>query len=144
MKYLVVSDIHGSGYYANKINEILNKEKADKIILASPLYMSGITGLLKTVIDRFYALYKHNLFKGKTIYLILTGQGTLEDNEEEIDDIVRWFFGISEWMNFEFKFLGYFCSGEQNTIDNVKICEENYDEKIRLLKEKIQTIDNFD
>ena len=33
MKFLVISDIHGSSYYANKINEIYMREKADKIIL---------------------------------------------------------------------------------------------------------------
>ncbi len=33
MKYLIVSDIHGSSYYANKINEIYIKEHPDKIIL---------------------------------------------------------------------------------------------------------------
>ena len=41
MKYLVASDIHGSSYYANKIKEIFNKEKADKIILLGDLYYHG-------------------------------------------------------------------------------------------------------
>lgn len=122
------------------MTEIIYPElkQADKIILASPLYMSGITGLLKTVIDRFYAFYNHNFFEEKTIYLILTGQGTYEDNEEEINDIVKYFSGISEWINFDFKFLRYFCSGDQKTVDNVKVTEENYDEEIRLLKEVIK------
>ena len=33
MKVLVISDIHGSGYYAEKIKEINEREKPDKIIL---------------------------------------------------------------------------------------------------------------
>lgn len=41
MKFLVVSDIHGSSYYANKINEIYHKEKPDKIILLGDLYYHG-------------------------------------------------------------------------------------------------------
>lgn len=41
MKVLVVSDIHGSSYYANKIPEIFEKEKADKIILLGDLYYHG-------------------------------------------------------------------------------------------------------
>ena len=41
MKYLVISDIHGSGYYANKIKEINEKEKPDKIILLGDLYYHG-------------------------------------------------------------------------------------------------------
>ena len=32
MKYLVVSDIHGSLFYANKIKEIMEKENIDKIL----------------------------------------------------------------------------------------------------------------
>ena len=41
MKYLVVSDIHGSGYYANKIKEIDLTENPDKIILLGDLYYHG-------------------------------------------------------------------------------------------------------
>lgn len=41
MKYLIVSDIHGSGYYANKIKEIEKKENPDKIILLGDLYYHG-------------------------------------------------------------------------------------------------------
>ena len=41
MKILVISDIHGSTYYANKINEIYDKENPDKIILLGDLYYHG-------------------------------------------------------------------------------------------------------
>ena len=41
MKILVISDIHGSTYYANKINEIYAKEEPDKIILLGDLYYHG-------------------------------------------------------------------------------------------------------
>ena len=41
MKYLVVSDIHGSSYYARKIEEIINREEPDKIILLGDLYYHG-------------------------------------------------------------------------------------------------------
>ena len=41
MKYLVVSDIHGSGYYARKLQEIIEKETPDKIILLGDLYYHG-------------------------------------------------------------------------------------------------------
>jgi len=41
MKLLVVSDIHGSGYYANKIKEIYEKENPDKLILLGDLYYHG-------------------------------------------------------------------------------------------------------
>ena len=41
MKVLVISDIHGSGYYAEKIKEINEKENPDKIILLGDLYYHG-------------------------------------------------------------------------------------------------------
>ncbi len=41
MKLLIVSDIHGSSYYAKKIEEINQKEKPDKIILLGDLYYHG-------------------------------------------------------------------------------------------------------
>ena len=33
MRVLVVSDIHGSGLYADKLKEIIKKEKPEKIIV---------------------------------------------------------------------------------------------------------------
>lgn len=41
MKLLIISDIHGSSYYANKILEIDKKENPDKIILLGDLYYHG-------------------------------------------------------------------------------------------------------
>ena len=41
MKALVISDIHGSGYYADKIREIVERENPEKIILLGDLYYHG-------------------------------------------------------------------------------------------------------
>lgn len=41
MKVLVISDIHGSGYYADKIKEINERENPEKIILLGDLYYHG-------------------------------------------------------------------------------------------------------
>ena len=41
MKILVISDIHGSGYYGEKINEINERENPDEIILLGDLYYHG-------------------------------------------------------------------------------------------------------
>ena len=41
MKILIISDIHGSSYYAEKIKEIEEKEKPDQIILLGDLYYHG-------------------------------------------------------------------------------------------------------
>ncbi len=41
MKILIASDLHGSFYYAKKLMEIKNKEKADKLILLGDIYNHG-------------------------------------------------------------------------------------------------------
>ena len=41
MKILIISDIHGSSYYAEKIKEINDREKTDKIILLGDIYYHG-------------------------------------------------------------------------------------------------------
>lgn len=57
-KHCVLND-----YISNEVyNKIINN---NKIIIASPLYMSNITGLLKTMIDRLYPFYQHDLLKSK-------------------------------------------------------------------------------
>ncbi|MBQ2909831.1 MAG: flavodoxin family protein [Bacilli bacterium] len=120
------------------ITEIYSKIlKADKIVFASPLYMSNITATLKALIDRLAPFYYHSLFQGKEISLILTGQGTEEENETEIKAIIDYFTGISEWMDFKFKFLAYFTSGDLKNIDDVKIANIDYDQKINKIKEEL-------
>lgn len=41
MKLLIISDIHGSSYYAEKIKEIEQSEQPDQIILLGDLYYHG-------------------------------------------------------------------------------------------------------
>ena len=41
MKILIISDIHGSSYYAERIKEIEEKENPDQIILLGDLYYHG-------------------------------------------------------------------------------------------------------
>lgn len=41
MRVLVISDIHGSSYYAEKIKEIVEKENPEKIVLLGDLYYHG-------------------------------------------------------------------------------------------------------
>lgn len=41
MKFLIASDLHGSSYYAHKIIEIFNSEKADKLIFLGDIYNHG-------------------------------------------------------------------------------------------------------
>ena len=41
MKYLIASDVHGSAYYAKKIVELLDSEKADKLVLLGDIFNHG-------------------------------------------------------------------------------------------------------
>lgn len=69
MKFVVVSDIHGSNFYAQKINEILERENPDKIILLGDLYYHGprnplpkdynpkaVCALLNSLKDKIYCV----------------------------------------------------------------------------------------
>ncbi len=41
MKYVIASDLHGSAYYADKIVQIFNAEKGEKLILLGDIYNHG-------------------------------------------------------------------------------------------------------
>lgn len=41
MKIMIASDLHGSSYYANKLVEIKEREKADKLILLGDIFNHG-------------------------------------------------------------------------------------------------------
>lgn len=129
-KHCVLDDYITSNLY----DKIL---KSDKIVIASPLYMSSISGLLKNLLDRLYPFYNHNLFNGQDIYLILTGHGTKEGNKEEIDGIVKYFEGISEWINFKFHFLDYITTSDPKEDKDIKDVVKDYDDMIESIKRKI-------
>ena len=113
--------------------------KADKIIIATPIYMNHITGLLKNVIDRFNPFSGHDdLFKGKTIYLITVGQMNEEENEEIATNIKEYFESIGEFMGFETVFLKNFTSGDIKTLDDIAKVYDNYSDIIEELKIKIK------
>ena len=113
--------------------------QADKIIIATPIYMNYITGILKNVIDRWNPYETHEeLLKGKTIYLITVGQMSEEENEEVAEDIKKYFEGLGEFMEFDVVFLKNFSSGEVGKIDNVLEMYKNYGEILENLKRKIK------
>ena len=124
-KHCVLDDFISNNVYQKIIDN-------NKIILASPLYMSNITGLLKALLDRLYPFYQHNLLKSKKIYLVLTGAGTSDDNKEEINSIINYFKGISEWLYFDFEFLYYFT--EKDLIES----NDNYYKTIEKIKNIIK------
>ena len=112
MKYLVVSDIHGSGYYANKINEILNKEKADKIILLGDLYYHGPRNPLTREYNPAEVCNILNSLKDK----ILCIKGNCD---AEVDEMISE-FEFNESISIDINGLKFFFThGHKYNIDNI-------------------------
>lgn len=112
--------------------------EVEKIIIATPIYMNHITGILKNVIDRWNPYSSHEeILKGKTIYLITVGQMSEEENQEIAENIQKYFESIGEFMGFRTVFLKNFSSGDAETVDNVVKENPNYKEIVRDLREKI-------
>lgn len=109
--------------------------EAEKIIIATPIYMNHITGILKNVIDRWNPYSSHEeILKGKKIYLITVGQIGETENQGVAKDIRKYFEGIGKFMQFETIFLRNFSSGDA---DCVKKEYSDYDERIAEMKKKI-------
>lgn len=125
-KYCVLDD-----YITNNVyKEVLTD---NKIVIASPMYMSNINGILKNLIDRMNPFYHHSeLFNNNKVYLILTGQTSKEENEEEINNVINYFKGLSEWLFQEFEFLEYF-EGYDNLNNDI-----DYEKKIETIKGKLK------
>lgn len=100
-KHCILNDFITNYLY----DEIVN---SNDIVIASPMYMSNINGICKNLLDRLNPFYQHGLLKGKKVYLIMTGGASKADNEDEVNGIIKYFEGISEWMYFQFEFLDYF------------------------------------
>ena len=84
MKYLVISDIHGSSFYANKIQEIYNKENPDKIILLGDLYYHGPRNSLTEEYNPMEVAKILNQYKDK----ILCTKGNCD---AEVDEMISEF-----------------------------------------------------
>ena len=112
MKYLVISDIHGSKYYANKINEIYQKEKPDKIILLGDLYYHGPRNSLTKEYNPMEVAKILNNLKEK----ILCVKGNCD---AEVDEMISDFkFNDNIYMNNKgLKFL--FTHGHKYNINNI-------------------------
>ena len=48
-------------------------EKANVIVLGSPLYWHNICGSLRNVLDRFYGRVDSNALSGRTLYFLFQG-----------------------------------------------------------------------
>lgn len=99
------------------IYEAISKTK--KIIIMSPIYMNQITGILKNVLDRFNPYCSSEKLKGKKLFLITVGQMSEKEQLGIVEDIKKYFEGISEFLYFDFEYLYNFSSGDILEIDSI-------------------------
>lgn len=112
MKYLVISDIHGSGYYAEKIEEIVKKENPDKIILLGDLYYHGPRNRLTDGYNPMEVSKILNKYKD----IILCTRGNCD---AEVDEMISEFkFEDSIQLTIGEKNF-FFTHGHKYNIDNI-------------------------
>lgn len=112
MKYLVVSDIHGSGFYASKISEIFKRESPDMLILLGDLYYHGPRNPLTRGYDPMKVANIFNSLKDK----ILCVRGNCD---AEVDQMISE-FEMQDFIKIDIgkkRFL--FTHGHKYNIDNI-------------------------
>ena len=120
MKILVVSDIHGSYYYAKKFKEIYEKENPDKIILLGDLYYHGPRNSLTEEYNPMKVAGILNDYKDK----ILCTRGNCD---AEVDEMISE-FKFNDNLLLDINGKKVFCTHGQNyNIDNLP------DEKIDIM-----------
>ena len=111
-KYLVISDIHGSNYYANKISEICKKENPDRIILLGDLYYHGPRNPLPEEYNPMKVAELLNSLKEK----ILCVKGNCD---AEVDEMISE-FKFNDNLILDINGKRVFCTHGQNyNIDNL-------------------------
>lgn len=112
MKILVVSDIHGSMYYASKIPEIMNRENAEKLILLGDLYYHGPRNPLPKEYNPMEVSKLLNSMKDK----IMCIKGNCD---AEVDEMISE-FKFTENIEMEIEGKRYFFThGQKYNIDNM-------------------------
>lgn len=110
MKILVVSDIHGSEYYASKIEEIIKKEQPDKLILLGDLYYHGP----RNPLTKEYNPQKVCEILNKYKDIILATKGNCD---AEVDEMISEFKMKDKIILEENGKKLYFTHGHKNNID---------------------------
>ena len=112
MKFLVVSDIHGSYYYAKKFKEIYEKENPDQIIILGDLYYHGPRNSLTEEYSPMKVAGILNDYKDK----ILCVRGNCD---AEVDEMISEFkFNDHILMEINGKKF-YFTHGHKYNIENI-------------------------
>ncbi len=112
MKVLVISDIHGSSYYARKIEEIVEKENPEKIVLLGDLYYHGPRNELSQEYAPMEVAKILNSLKDK----LMVGKGNCD---AEVDEMISEFkFEDHILTNINGKNI-YFTHGHKYNIENI-------------------------
>lgn len=77
-------------------------QKADVVVLASPMYYWGFSGQLKTVFDRLFAVAELNKTyqnPQKDCYLIMAAEGDLKENWEPVLHYYHALLKFLDWRN---------------------------------------------
>lgn len=112
MKVVVVSDIHGSSYYAKRLEEIVEKENPEKVVLLGDLYYHGP----RNDLSQEYAPMKvaEVLNKMKDKLLVVRG-----NCDAEVDEMISEFeFKDHILININGKNF-YFTHGHKYNIENI-------------------------
>lgn len=89
MKIVIASDIHGSGYYAQKIIDVVNAEKAEKLLLLGDILYHGP----RNPLPKEYSPQKVAEILGKTANKIICVRGNCD---AEVDQMVLPFYIMNE------------------------------------------------
>lgn len=112
MKVLVISDIHGSSYYARKIEEIVEKENPEKIVLLGDLYYHGPRNELSQEYSPMEVAKILNSLKDKL--MVVKG-----NCDAEVDEMISEFkFEEHILTNINGKNI-YFTHGHKYNIENI-------------------------
>ena len=120
MKLLVISDIHGSYYYAKKILEIEKRENPDKIVLLGDLYYHGPRNDLTQEYNPMEVSKILNSLKDKLIV-------TKGNCDAEVDEMISE-FPFKEYVEMNVNGYNLFLShGHKYNIDNLPPLGVNID-----------------
>ena len=91
MKYLILSDIHGSIHYGSMIKNIIEKEKSDKLILLGDLYYHGP----RNPLPKEYAPMEVCKLLNSMKFSLVAIRGNCD---AEVDEMISEFMFISDYV----------------------------------------------